>query len=484
MRRWRFDQVPLRVAVVFAVAMGAAAIFAAANPGFRHAISAVVRASLDVPRRSAGSEPSAEQRFVATLRERLIKDQDILHKSDRHGVHAFYRSRGFAPLWIANNEASARARAAIAYLQGVDAEGLDPADYNVAEFEQGTSPAALAAVELRLTAAVLAYARDVQNGRVPFSHFGADIHYAPTFASAAVVLSRVADAEDVAGALASFSPPHSGYRALKAKLAELRVGTQSAGLREAVILANMERWRWMPRDLGDSHVIVNIPDYTLTLYRGGVAHFRARIVVGEPVWPTPVTSAAIKSITVNPQWNVPASIAEREYLPLLAEDPNALERIGLEVERRPDGSVHLRQRSGEDNVLGRIRFNFSNRFLVFQHDTPDKLAFDDHKRAFSHGCMRVDNPLKYAEALLSIALPKPAQPVRRGGGGDRIADCDSRTSDVSNRLCRRGWPARHAARHLRARLSHGERASQPSTKPCLGGNCSEGEPQFLPFALR
>jgi murein L,D-transpeptidase YcbB/YkuD len=408
MRRWRFDRVPWRVAAVFAAAVAAAAILAAANPGFRHVISSVVRAPLDVPhRRASGESPlSADQPFVAALRELLVKDRGILQKSDRHGVHAFYRSRGFAPLWVENNQASARGRAVVAYLQGVDAEGLDPADYIVPDLEQGAAPEALAATELRLSAAVLAYARDAQNGRVPFSHFGADIQYAPKIVAAAAILAKIADAADVGAVLATFNPPHAGYQALKAKLAEVRAGSRSGGVREAVILANMERWRWMPRDLGESYVIVNIPNYTLTVYRGGSPYFRARIVVGEPSWPTPVTSAAVKSITLNPEWNVPASIAEREYLPLLAQDPDALERIGLEVERRSDGSVHLRQLPGEDNVLGRIRFNFPNRFLVFQHDTPDKLAFNHHKRAFSHGCMRVDNPLKYAEALLAIALPQ------------------------------------------------------------------------------
>jgi len=102
---------------------------------------------------------------------------------------------------------------------------------------------------------------------------------------------------------------------------------------------------------------------------------------------------------------VPPSIIEKEYLPALQEDPQALERIGLKVTQDPDGTVRIFQPPGAANALGRIRFNFPNKFLVYQHDTPDKKLFAHDKRAFSHGCMRVQNPLTYAEKLLSLVLP-------------------------------------------------------------------------------
>jgi murein L,D-transpeptidase YcbB/YkuD len=93
-------------------------------------------------------------------------------------------------------------------------------------------------------------------------------------------------------------------------------------------------------------------------------------------------------------------------LPALQEDPQALARIGLRVEQNPDGTLRIYQPPGERNALGRIRFNFPNKFLVYQHDTPDKYLVAHEKRAYSHGCMRVQDPLKYGEVLLSIALPK------------------------------------------------------------------------------
>ena len=108
----------------------------------------------------------------------------------------------------------------------------------------------------------------------------------------------------------------------------------------------------------------------------------------------------MKYITVNPTWNVPPSIIRNEYLPALARDPGALARIGLQIGHNKDGSIRIFQPPGERNALGRIRFNFPNRFLVYQHDTPDKNLFAHETRAYSHGCMRVQNPDQYAEALL------------------------------------------------------------------------------------
>jgi murein L,D-transpeptidase YcbB/YkuD len=121
----------------------------------------------------------------------------------------------------------------------------------------------------------------------------------------------------------------------------------------------------------------------------------------------------MKFITVNPTWNVPPSIIRNEYLPALEQDPGALERIGLRVEQNPDGSLRVFQPPGERNALGRIRFNFPNRFLVYQHDTPDKNLFEKSTRAYSHGCMRVQNPDRYAEVLLSIVQPEDGYTAER-----------------------------------------------------------------------
>ncbi len=171
------------------------------------------------------------------------------------------------------------------------------------------------------------------------------------------------------------------------------------------IIANMERWRWMPHDLGDTFVIVNLADFRLHVMHDGKEVWTTRIVDGKPAMPTPIMSAEMKYITVNPTWNVPPSIVAREYMPALRQDPTVLERMGLQVTRNPDGTVHIAQPPGDRNALGRVRFNFPNKFLVYQHDTPEKYLFAYDKRAYSHGCMRVQDPVKYAEVLLSLVRP-------------------------------------------------------------------------------
>jgi L,D-transpeptidase YcbB len=177
------------------------------------------------------------------------------------------------------------------------------------------------------------------------------------------------------------------------------------------VLVNMERWRWLPRDLGapsigDAYVILNIPDYTLKVMQHGAQVWTTRVVAGKPgIHATPLLTETMKYITVNPTWNVPPSIVYNEYLPALQQDPTVLERMGLRLEHNRDGSIHISQPPGEANALGRVRFNFPNKFLVYQHDTPDKYLFEKSERAFSHGCMRVQFPDQYASVLMNITAP-------------------------------------------------------------------------------
>ncbi|WP_426532449.1 L,D-transpeptidase family protein [Bradyrhizobium sp. McL0615] len=177
------------------------------------------------------------------------------------------------------------------------------------------------------------------------------------------------------------------------------------------VLVNMERWRWLPRQLGaaslgNAYVILNIPDFTLKVMQNSAQVWHTRVVTGKPGnHATPLLTETMKFITVNPTWNVPPSIIYNEYLPALQQDPTVLQRMGLKLERNRDGTIHISQPPGEANALGRIRFNFPNKFLVYQHDTPDKNLFARDERAFSHGCMRVQNPDQYASTLLNITMP-------------------------------------------------------------------------------
>jgi murein L,D-transpeptidase YcbB/YkuD len=339
-------------------------------------------------------------------------DRIIGSTKERLSIDAFYAGRNYAPLWLTDGKANARAQAAIAYLGGVAGDGLDPTDYPVPNFASLTDPAALAEAEIRLTTSVITYAHHAQIGRVHWSRVSGDIFYDQNAPDPAEVLSTVMEAKDVGEVLAAYEPHAAAYLALKAKLAQLWVrrdndeahGRQSDRQTD-IIIVNMERWRWMPHNLGNTYVIVNLPDYTLRVIGQGKQVWMTKIVAGKPATPTPIMSAQMKSISVNPTWNVPDSIAANEYLPLLQQDPTILQRMGLRVSYNADGTIHLSQPPGEQNALGLLRFNFPNKFLVYQHDSNQKQFFANDRRAESHGCMRVQDPVKYAEVLLSMVRP-------------------------------------------------------------------------------
>jgi murein L,D-transpeptidase YcbB/YkuD len=329
-------------------------------------------------------------------------DRIFVIGKERMAAQAFYQKRNLAPLWLDKGHATARAQSVIARLQRADADGLEARDYRIPDFSGG--PDALAEADLKLTQTVLMYARHVQAGRFSYKAISRNIELPQAAPDPAEVLAKVADTDDPAKALDEFSPQHEGYQKLKAALAELRGSAASNDHRIDTVIVNMERWRWYPRDLGTAHVIVNQPDFTLTAMHNGARVWTTRVVIGKPSMQTPLLSETMKHITINPTWNVPPSIVHNEYLPALARDPTVLRRMGLRVHYGPDG-VSITQPPGDRNALGRVRFNFPNRFLVYQHDTPDKYMFAHDVRAESHGCMRVQDPAKYAEVLLNIARP-------------------------------------------------------------------------------
>jgi L,D-transpeptidase YcbB len=437
-------------------------------------------------------------------------------KNERTAVESFYTARSFAPLWIQAGQLTDRAKGVIERLKAADKDGLEVADYPVPDFSAAKTPDDLADAELKLTASMLDYARQAQSGRVHWSRVSADISYPEHPVDPTDVLVNVTSAHDPSAALQSYNPPQPLYRALRAKLAELRGDTENpppkidegptlkftpasgkkhktaeiapedprvptlrtrlaienpsddhydqavaaavrrfqnnAGLDDTGVLnnqtikalnspkrdrqietveLNMERWRWLPRNLGEpklnnAYVILNIPDYTLKVMQGGKQVWTTKVVTGKPgIHATPLLTETMKFITVNPTWNVPPSIVQNEYLPALAQDPTVLERMGLRVETEPDGTVHISQPPGDGNALGRLRFNFPNKFLVYQHDTPDKYLFAKDERAYSHGCMRVQYPDQYAEVLLGITDPQDHYTVAKihsmyGSGEENI----------------------------------------------------------------
>jgi len=188
---------------------------------------------------------------------------------------------------------------------------------------------------------------------------------------------------------------------------------------EAEIIANMERWRWVPRDLSDYYVNVNIPEFMVRIVEDGEVFHETRVVVGLRSNKTPVFSDEIEHLIVNPFWYVPASIVADEMMPLLRSDPNYFNRNNFDVfvnwqgrtqqvnpvqvdwSRLSASQISMRQRPGAGNALGQIKFMFPNSHAVYLHDTPSKSLFQRDVRAYSHGCIRVMDPMDFADALLS-----------------------------------------------------------------------------------
>ncbi|MBX9760596.1 MAG: L,D-transpeptidase family protein, partial [Beijerinckiaceae bacterium] len=384
----------------------------------------------------------------------------------------FYAARDFAPVWIAGETFRPAARAVLARIERAREDGLVLAQYPAPALD-GASPEAMARAELALSQAVIGYARQASGVRVDPRTIGL-ITARPEVADPSDALAKVSGAEDPGETLAAYNPSHSGYRALREKLVELRrerpaVANQRiapgpvlrVGMKdprvplvrarfgidasadgaggelvydtrvasavadfqrahglpangaltartisllsggdpsrlEAEILANMERWRWAPRDMGQTRIEVNIPDFRARLVRDGKVVHSMRVIVGKPETPTPIFSDKMQFMVVNPSWHVPQSIIRKQ----LAQDPNYYARNGYEVVRK-GGNVFVRQPPGERNALGNIKFMFPNDHAVYMHDTPNRTLFNAARRSFSHGCVRVDQPLRFAEALMT-----------------------------------------------------------------------------------
>ncbi|MBA2126817.1 L,D-transpeptidase [Hyphomicrobium methylovorum] len=186
------------------------------------------------------------------------------------------------------------------------------------------------------------------------------------------------------------------------------------GVSERALLSNMEEWRWMPDDLGKFHIEVNLPEFNVRVVKDGAIVHEERIVTGSIRTQTPIFSDMMRTIVFQPRWNVPDSIKIKELLPGLRAGGDPLRRRGLVMERngrkvnvtsinwyRNDiRNYHVYQPPGGSNALGVVKFLFPNKHAVYLHDTPSKSLFTQNVRAFSHGCMRVRNPLELADAIL------------------------------------------------------------------------------------
>lgn len=373
-------------------------------------------------------------------------------REDRAAMIAFYSEGNRQPIWTMSNGYAPHAQTAIGELRRAGELGLEPRAFEVAA-DPGpfASPTAQAEAEIAIGQAVLLYARHARGSRVDPGAISKMIDMRPRLFEPKSVLEAMAATTDAAAGLRLLHPQHPGFQRLAAALVSARQSGANADVIQRIII-NLERWRWMPDDLGAFYVHDNVPEQYTRVYKNGEPVLQEKIVVGKPNTPTPMFSANMQFVIFHPSWGVPEGIKTNELAPLLRRyggesgflgfgggdgASRVLARHKLVVTQNgrpvnPDSvnwsSVNVRNYSftqppSGDNVLGIVKFRFPNRFDVYMHDTPERHLFNGGQRAFSHGCMRVQNPMHLAEVILAHDKGWSAEKVQgfvRQGGTSEI----------------------------------------------------------------
>ncbi len=282
----------------------------------------------------------------------------------------------------------------------IDREGLEPADYDRPTLDRVIAKGESAELQTVAQRTFQRVASDLWQGHVRGnSRIGWHISGPAADQEALDELTAYAlEGERVAQALDQLSPRNPDYTTLRAMLA--KVPASDAATRSR-IRANMERWRWLPRDPGARYIIVNVPNFTAELVDGGRVVASHRIIVGKPSTPTPQFAATVTGVILNPWWDVPPSIIAESVGRLVRTNPAKARAQGYVRTVLPQGGVRIRQAPGPSNALGQMKLVMPNPFSVYMHDTPSKALFDKASRAFSHGCIRTDKPIDFAAALLA-----------------------------------------------------------------------------------
>jgi L,D-transpeptidase YcbB len=474
---------------------------------------------------AGAAEPNGPEALIGPKDGVLIAIKNRLsEKSDQSALLQYYGNPESRLLWVDEKGLGDRARSVMEEIGKADEYGLRASDYSLpkpdpsageggnaedSSASEGGSAEALAEAEIKLSSAVLRYARDARGGRLDPQALTKSLDPTLALPDPVQLLSSMAIRSDPAVYLRSFQPSHPQFEALRKALAEARGGgaaapvkedtvqipdgpvlrlgiendqvallrkrlkvasgprntrfdaevdaavrqfqssrgvlpdgivgpgtrrllnqgqrQQSRPVREKQILVNMERWRWLPNDLGPFYVAANIPEFTLRVMDEEKPVFTTRIVVGKTVTPTPIFREEMETVVFGPFWNVPNSIKMEELLPSIRGggggdwffgggywDTSVFQRNGLRVaigtreidpsrldwSRIDIRSLNVYQPPGGSNVLGNVKFLFPNEHDVYMHDTSQKHLFAKPVRAESHGCMRVQNPEQFAQTLL------------------------------------------------------------------------------------
>lgn len=327
-------------------------------------------------------------------------------------LQQFYARHGFEPVWTDRQD---QVKSLVDAVSEADDHGLD-ADLFYLDLLQRRSSLPPLERDLLLSRAFLSYADALARGAVPVERRPDYEALTPGPVNVPAALDAAINSPDPGAEIEALAPSTATYRVLRETLRGYRSGSLGGSdatpnrLRQIVV--NLERQRWLPRQLPGDRTWVNVADQSLVQYRANEAVISMRVVVGQDVEinQSPEFRATIQTVVFNPPWRVPDDIAQREIIPILDHDPNYLTQNNMVM--LPGGGIE--QLPGPDAGLGQLMFNMPNRFDVYLHDTPDKYLFNRSNRRVSHGCIRVQHPRDLAALLMQEPMDAIDETIATG----------------------------------------------------------------------
>ena len=386
------------------------------------------------------AEPAQPQTnpVLASIRAKLA-DPSVgkgANEDDLAALAAFYEARTGAPLWVTEMGFSARGQAALFEIGKADDWGLDAAAFDLPPAGAlPTTPEDQANAEIKLDLAILKYARFARGGRFNPQEISELLDQTPHVRDPKMVLSEIEAAAAPDQYLQSLHPKHEQFARLRQALLKARAPEEGAAKPAANdkdikrIIINMERWRWMPEDLGPVYVWNNSPEFMLYVVKDGKKIYADKTLVGTIGYATPVFTADMATVVFNPDWIAPETVVTENLLPPLREGNYSILRVhklsvsynGSPVDparvnwsRGNILSYTFLQKTGPQNVLGKAKFLFPNRHTVYMHDTLPvrKKYFKEPVRMIGHECIRMEKPQQFAAVLLAEGNGWPASKVK------------------------------------------------------------------------
>jgi murein L,D-transpeptidase YcbB/YkuD len=424
------------IAAVLCAAFGLAAPAARAEdqPTSSASEPAAAEASSPAPASSdPAAQPSPVTDPVVTLIRTKLTDpasRKGANPDDLAALEGFYKARTGGPLWMTDMGFSARGLSALSAISEADDWGLDASAFDLpAAGDLPANPGAEAVAELKLDLAILKYARFARGGRLTPLDLDDKLDQVPPLRDPKQVLAEIAASGAPDTYLQSLHPTHEQFARLRQALLKARGKDADSAQQEADakpasdkdvkrIIVNMERWRWMPEDLGNVYVWNNSPEFMLYIVKDGKTIYSDKTLVGTSKYATPVFDADMTSIIFNPDWVAPETVLVENLLPPLRDGNYSILKVhklsvsynGKLIDPRSIdwGRVNIKaftftQKSGPDNVLGKVKFWYPNKHTVYMHDTLAyrKKYFGKPMRAIGHDCVRMERPENFAAVLLA-----------------------------------------------------------------------------------